>query len=145
MRFFLLIIVLVFSMVQAEQSFAQGSATGCYLSSTNIVYTYEPFANTYFSSKSGLVGLSANYCSWTQTVVNPTSCIVCTGPNSIVYNTSTFTYISCDGPVVGLRGTFMMVACSLDDYTWILVSVLSVIGFFFLRKKIQRNLAVAPH
>lgn len=99
-------------------TFAQ---SGCFLSSNNRLYTYEPFNNGAFSSKSGVVSLSSGYCSWRQITTSSSSCRVCSGPNSITYNTSTNEYISCDTPIVGVRGSYEMVRCPLDSDAYFLL------------------------
>lgn len=124
-------LILVFS---ANLLKAQGTYTGCLLSSTKVLYRSEYLATGYFSSKSGVTPLSNSYCFWNQTVSNPISCTVCTGPNSVTYNTTTGAFISCDTPVVGIRGTFSMVYCPLDNNLTVLLLLSAIAGFLFIRQ-----------
>lgn len=137
MKYFLLTTTFFIFFISSKKTSAQGSYTGCFLSSNNIVYTAEYQSTGYFSSRQGVTPLTSNYCYWNQTATSMVSCTVCTGPNSVTYDPSTGAFQNCDGPVVGLRGTFMMIACPLDDYSWILVSILSIVGFSILKKKLN--------
>jgi len=112
-------------------TFAQ---SGCFLSSNNRLYTYEPFNNGAFSSRSGVVSLSNGYCSWRQITTSSSACRVCSGPNSITYNTSTNEYISCDTPIVGVRGSYEMIRCPLDS-EWYLLGAFSVFAAFVVSRK----------
>lgn len=90
---------------------AQGSATGCYLSSTKRVYTFNVAGSGYYP-QSFNTPLSPDYCSWTP-ATGP-SCTVCGTGVSVVNGVG-----SCTGPSpqvlgIGVRNTFTMVPCPID-------------------------------
>lgn len=104
--------------------YAQGSATGCLLPSTNRVYTTQGLLGAYANTPS--VGLSPNYCSWTPT--SSTGCNVCTAGFDLAG--------LCLGTLLpGTRGTFTMVPCSLDEKTPFIVVVSCLVGIVFLRRR----------
>lgn len=125
---------LFISCYNLSSSQAQGTFTGCLLTGTNVLYRSEYLATGYFSSKTGVTPLSASYCYWSQTVSNPLSCTVCTGPNSVTYNSSTGAFISCDTPVVGVRGTYQMIYCSLDNNLISLLVLSAFCGLFLIKR-----------
>lgn len=103
------------------KSTAQPSATGCYLPSTNRVYTFNAFGTGYYPQSIN-TPLSANYCSWTP-ATGP-ACTVCS--SGVTVNNGV---ASCNGAApqilgVGVRNTFTMVACSLDNDTPLLLGAI---------------------
>lgn len=106
----------------------QGSYSGCYLASTNTVYTSEPFNNNRFLPVTGARPLSPGYCSWRPTT--GTSCIVCLGG----IQTYGGLYSSCTNPATGVENTFTMVLCSLDGLTAYMLIMVGGSGAFLLRR-----------
>ncbi len=134
MKLFVCSVSLLFCFLFSQSVKAQGTFTGCLLTGTNVLYRSEYLATGYFSSKTGVTPLSASYCYWSQTVSNPLSCTVCTGPNSVTYNSSTGAFISCDTPVVGVRGTYQMIYCSLDNNLISLLVLSAFCGLFLIKR-----------
>lgn len=119
---------------------AQGTYSGCFLPGTNVLYQSEYQTTGYFSSKQGVTPLSNGYCFWRQTASSSIGCTVCTGPNSVTYNSSTGAFISCDAPVVGVRGTYTMVLCPIDNSIWLLLFPSIIVGFILLKRTKTQNL-----
>ena len=91
---------------------AQGSATGCYLPSTNRVYTFNVFGSGYYTQTPS-VGLSTNYCSWGPSGGTP--CTICNNGVNVVNGVG-----SCNGanPQIfgtGFQNTYTMQECPVDQ------------------------------
>lgn len=130
------ILIVVLCVIAKAQTFAQGSYYGCYLSSTKSVYTYSPSEDTNYSGLSGVVGLSTNYCSWTPTTGS--NCRVCL--DGVRYYTNSKEFIECvnNRSATGVRNTFTMLRCPIDNYSSLAIFSLGVIGIFFIRNKEYR-------
>jgi hypothetical protein len=75
--------------------------------------------------------LSDNYCSWVATSYTGNSCGVCSGLGLCVLG-----ICPCLGiPKYGLEGSFTMVQCNLDDYTWTLGAAAGLFGVFVIRRR----------
>lgn len=131
MKLFVCSVSLLFCFLFSQSAQAQGTYTGCFLSSTNTVYTNELYP-TYFLGVTGARPLSPGYCYWTPATGTPT-CTVCTG--GITYNTTTGAFISCNSPVAGVRNTFSMIYCPLDDNLWTIFLVDGFLGFLLIRNQ----------
>jgi len=124
--------------------FAQGSATGCLITSSNVVYTNkEGFlinevlklllgGNDSYAATSG-VPLSSNYCSWTPTPTGTINCGVCTNYSLNVLGLVT----GCQSGALlqGYAGTYTMVECNLDDYSWTLGAAAGLFGVFVIKRR----------
>lgn len=125
----LLVIVLLFSL-NPVGAFAQGSATGCLLSDNKVYTSYTSLAGLRLYSDSPSAILSSNYCTWTSPSTVP--CTVCFGTINAVG-------LLCIGigsyTVNGQQGTFTMVECNLDDYTWTLGAAAGLFGVFVIRRR----------
>lgn len=114
---------------------AQGTYTGCYLPSTNKVYTREPYP-PYFLPVSGAVSLSPSYCYWTPTS-GPATCTVCTVSITQTCDASgnNCVFTSCNGAQVGIRGTFTMIYCSLDENILLLLLTSGAVALSIIYKE----------
>lgn len=124
-------------------SCAQGSATGCLITSTKIVYTTKENAlinnvlklllggNDSYISTSG-VPLSNNYCFWTPTPTGSFDCGVCT---NYTINLGLVTGCQAGAMLQGYAGSYTMVQCNLDDYSWALGAAAGLLGVFVIRKR----------
>lgn len=130
-RFYLLILICLPNIC----SFAQGSATGCLVPFYNRVYTsntLEILGTSQLFNNSPSIGLSSNYCSWTPSSTSA-SCVICDGVLGVdlagikVCLLGQFRY--------GSQGTFTMVECDLDDYSWTFGAVAGLFGVFVLRRR----------
>lgn len=126
---FLCLIILIFISFDLH---AQGSADGCLIPSDNKVYTdYTSLLGARLYINNPSVPLSPNYCSWTSSSTVP--CNVCFG------SINALALLCVGGPVIGGRqGTYTMVQCNLDDYSWALGSTAAFFGFIFIRRRIKK-------
>jgi hypothetical protein len=125
-------------------SYAQGTATGCLIPSSKIVYqNKEGFlineilklllgGNDSYAYSSG-IPLSSNFCFWTPTPTGSVSCGVCTNYTLNVFNVVT----GCQAGAMlqGYVGTYTMVQCNLDDYSWTLGAAAGLFGVFVIRRR----------
>ncbi|WP_406825691.1 hypothetical protein [Pedobacter sp. KACC 23697] len=127
------LLVLIF--LTYECSFAQGSASGCFIPYYNRVYTsnaLEVLGSSQLFNNSPSVGLSTNYCSWTPSAT-ASSCVICDGTLGLdvlgarVCLLGSFRY--------GSAGTFTMVECDLDDHTWLFGAAAGLFGILIIRKR----------
>jgi len=143
------IFVFLFSFVFSFKLLAQGSASGCLISSSNTVYQTQesPIINAIlqlllggnpsYVATSGKP-LSPNYCSWTPLPSGPTNCGVCT---AYIIEVELFIPVvkGCQtGKLLqGHIGNYTMVQCPLDDYAFPLTATAGVLGLFFIRRKLR--------
>jgi hypothetical protein len=128
-----LFVILLFFSLNSLTVFAQGSASGCLLPD-NKVYTNKPVLSGTVYDSSTAVSLSANYCSWTPT--SSSTCSVCF--NGLINALGLCVSLNGNNPaniVYGTSGTFTMVQCDLDDYTWLFGATASLFGIFIIRKR----------
>lgn len=123
----LLFLLITFGAI--SYSLAQGTATGCLLPN-NSVYGNDFMGNaTYYETSAPVTTLSNNYCYWTPSSTG-VSCNVCTS----------YTYVwpwgyFPAGCTTGVKGTFSMVACPIDDHTIILTVFTGFIALGIIRRK----------
>ncbi len=125
-------ILILFS---AKNLFAQGTATGCLVPYYNSVYTsnaLEVLGTSQLYNKTPSTPLSANYCSWTPSST-ASSCVICDGTLGVdllgikICLLGSFRY--------GSEGTFTMVECNLDDYSWTFGAAAGLFGVFVIRRR----------
>ncbi|QIL40631.1 hypothetical protein G7074_15985 [Pedobacter sp. HDW13] len=105
---------------------AQGTYSGCLVSSQERVYTYDGGGSVY--DPGSFIDLSPNYCSWTPT--SGTVCNICNGSLNGGGNCPGHNY-----QAQGVEGFFTMLACPIDDYLLPLILTLAGLGGFFVRKR----------
>lgn len=139
-----LFVIILFFSLNSLTVFAQGTVNGCLITSSNVVYTSkEGFlvnevlkvllgGNDSYASTSG-VPLSSNYCSWSPAPSGTINCGVCTNYSLNVLGAVT----GCQSGAMlqGYVGTYTMVQCDLDDYTWLFGATASLFGIFIIRKR----------
>lgn len=130
MRSMKFIFLFVFGVLFSIVGFAQGTFNGCIYN--NVVYTTVSSGTRYNSNGTSPKTLSFDYCSWTPTT--GTSCTICIGGNGMWSGAN----CSGGGKVIrtGLRNTFTMVICPLDDYTFILCSLIGLVAITQIKKKV---------
>lgn len=140
----LVIAIILFFTLNGTSLFAQGSATGCLVSSNQIVYTQKVdiallnsilallFGSNPVYSSTQQTPLSSQCGTWNPTVTG-TNCRVCPGDNY----TYTLGLISgCNVSYLpGYEGTFTMVDCNLDDHSWLFGAAAGLFGIFIIRKR----------
>ena len=137
MKSFVYSICLLLCTFSADKAYAQGTYTGCYLSSTKTVYTSEPYSG-YFLPVSGSRPLTAGYCSWTPTT-GVSNCTVClTSITQSCDGSGNCTFVSCNNPMPGIRNTFTMVACPIDDHVWVALVASIFIAVYIRQTRIVR-------
>ena len=122
MKFVVFLISLLF-FFSALITNAQGTVNGCLLN--NRVHTPTGLLGGYTISVS--VPLSIDYCSWSPS--NGSNCGVCPGALSAI------TGLCLVNTIPGVRGSFTMVACPIDDYAWLLVVSSASMLFFKIRNR----------
>lgn len=121
---------------------------GCLVLTENRVYTSKLDASLVSSVLALLLGtnpiysaapyvpLSNNCASWSPTST-PKNCRVCPNNNYSFINVLGVNLISgCNIPyTLGNEGTFTMVQCNLDDYTFPLIAATGIFGLLVIRKR----------
>ena len=138
----LLVIIMLISLNPLSVT-AQGSATGCLIPSTNIVYQTKENAlvndilklllggNDSYLYSSG-VALSSNYCSWTPTPTGSFNCGVCT---NYTFFLGLVNGCQSGAMLEGYAGTYTMVECNLDDHSWLLGAAAGLFGLFIIKRR----------
>jgi hypothetical protein len=135
---------LVLFFITSACCYAQGTSTGCLISSTKVVYISKENTlindilklllggNDSYRSTSG-VPLSNNYCSWAPTPTGAINCGVCT--SYVINILGVVTGCQTGAMLQGHVGTYTMVLCNLDDYTWTLGAATGIFGVFVIRRR----------
>ena len=130
MKVFLLFLLIFFT----SRLMGQGSATGCLIPFEQRVYPNNSLnllanGNQIFLDTNPK-SLSANYCSWTPNSTSIT-CSVCSGLGLCLSGIC----VCLGTPKSGFVGTFSMVICPLDDYSWALGASAAALGLIVIRKR----------
>lgn len=135
------IVIAIFILFLPLLSIAQGTYTGCLLTSTNRVYTNRPIGDEHYTGLSGVVSLSSNYCYW-QAGGLTSSCQVCvegvqhTGPSGCTVGPGCqFTQCVNNNVQMGVEASYTMIQCPIDNSLILLSPVIAFIAFNLIRRR----------